>query len=43
MGVKMSKHIEKEKAFIWKTESAHEKVGLSSVAVQRGRPSRQPL
>lgn len=33
----------KKKALVWKTEAAHEKVGLSNVAVQRGHPSRQPL
>lgn len=30
----------KKKALVWKTEAAHEKVGLSNVAVQRG-PSQQ--
>lgn len=36
----------KKKAMGWKTEAAHEKVGLSTkvvVVVQRGHPSRQPL
>lgn len=33
----------KKKALVWKTEAAHEKVGLSNAAVQRGHPSRQPL
>lgn len=33
----------KKKAMVWKTEAAHEKVGLSTVVVQRGHPSRQPL
>lgn len=36
----MRERREKEEAFIWKTESAHEKVGLSNVAVQAG-PSQQ--
>lgn len=30
----------KKKALVWKTEAAHEKVGLSNVAVQQG-PSQQ--